>query len=69
LKELVGAEHVYAFVFGDGAPHLHVHLAPRYPGTPLEFLGTRVTEWHGAPRVSETEMRELVTLLRRHLSS
>ena len=39
LREATGAEHVYSFVFGDRVPHLHVHLAPRYPGTPLELFG------------------------------
>lgn len=39
LREVTGAEHVYSFVFGDGVPHLHVHLAPRYPGTPPELYG------------------------------
>jgi histidine triad (HIT) family protein len=31
-----GAEHVYSFVFGDGAAraHLHVHLMPRSPVRP-----------------------------------
>jgi histidine triad (HIT) family protein len=33
LREAAGAEHVYAAVIGDGVPHLHVHLVPRYPGT------------------------------------
>ena len=28
LREETGAELVYAYIFGDGAPHLHVHLAP-----------------------------------------
>lgn len=41
-REIEGAEHVYAFVFGDGVPHLHVHLAPRYPGTPRDFRGRLV---------------------------
>jgi len=39
LREVEGAAHVYAFVFGDSVPHLHVHLAPRYPGTPQELFG------------------------------
>jgi histidine triad (HIT) family protein len=34
LKDVAGAEHVYSFVLGDGVAHLHVVLAPRYPGTP-----------------------------------
>ena len=68
LKETTNAEHVYAFVFGDGVPHLHVHLAPRYPNTPHEFWGARLSEWPDAPRVGEQEMRELVTRLGEHLA-
>jgi len=63
LKEATNAEHVYAFVFGDGVPHLHVHLVPRYPDTPHEYWGARLNEWPEAPRVDEREMRELVTRL------
>lgn len=52
LVEMEGAEHVYSFVFGDGlaAGHLHVHLMPRYPGTPREFWQQRVVEWPDGPR-------------------
>lgn len=64
LKDGVGAEHVYAFVYGDGVPHLHVHLAPRYPGTPRRFWGPRLSEWPDGPRVDEPQMRELVRQLR-----
>jgi diadenosine tetraphosphate (Ap4A) HIT family hydrolase len=31
LREASGAKLVYAFVFGDGVPHLHIHLAPNIP--------------------------------------
>ena len=37
LREVAGAEHVYAAVFGDTVPHLHVHLLPRFPGTPRQY--------------------------------
>jgi histidine triad (HIT) family protein len=37
LRDVSGAEHVYAAVFGDAVPHLHVHLLPRFPGTPREY--------------------------------
>jgi len=67
LKQTVGAEHVYAFVFGDGVPHLHVHLAPRYPHTPIEFWGAQLSQWPDAPRIDEAEMRALVTTLRDRL--
>ena len=58
LRSSEGAEHVYGFVYGDGVPHLHVHLQARYPGTPGEFWPRRdgqaivvaLTEWPGAPR-------------------
>lgn len=39
LKNSENAEHVYSFVHGDAFPHFHVHLIPRYTGTPEEF-------WH-----------------------
>lgn len=36
IKQATGADLVYVYVFGDGVPHLHVHLAPhRHSGSPL----------------------------------
>jgi diadenosine tetraphosphate (Ap4A) HIT family hydrolase len=36
IKAATGADLVYAYIFGDSVPHLHVHLAPhREPGSPL----------------------------------
>lgn len=36
IKDATGAELVYVYVFGDGVPHLHIHLAPhRSLGSPL----------------------------------
>jgi diadenosine tetraphosphate (Ap4A) HIT family hydrolase len=35
LKEATGADVVYVYVFGDGVPHLHVHLAPHRTGDAL----------------------------------
>lgn len=35
LKEATGAEIVYVYIFGDGVPHLHVHLAPHMEGDGL----------------------------------
>jgi diadenosine tetraphosphate (Ap4A) HIT family hydrolase len=67
LREGLGADHVFAFVYGTGVPHLHVHLAPRYPGTPREYWGPRIREWPEAPTVDPTTMRELVAQLRTHM--
>jgi diadenosine tetraphosphate (Ap4A) HIT family hydrolase len=67
LKAEVEAEHVYSFVLGHHVPHLHVHLVPRYPGTPHEYWGTRVVEWEGAPRGGKEEVRELCNRIRHAL--
>ncbi len=50
LMEVEGAEHIYAFVIGDGVPHFHMHVVPRYPGAPREYWGPRVDDWPEAPR-------------------
>jgi diadenosine tetraphosphate (Ap4A) HIT family hydrolase len=67
LKEIEGAEHVYSFVYGDKVPHLHVHLAPRYPGTPRVYWGPRLNAWPEAPRVDPDGMRTLIARLRGRL--
>ena len=68
LREVAGAEHVYAYVIGDGVPHLHVHLLPRYPGTPREYWWTRVDEWPQARRGRAAEIEGLVRDLRGYLT-
>lgn len=35
LREATGAEVVYVYLFGDGVPHLHLHLAPHRAGDAL----------------------------------
>src|SRR5215469_13780699 len=60
LREGAGAEHVYAAVIGDAVPHLHVHLLPRFPGTPREYWWTRVDEWPEARRGNAAEIAALV---------
>jgi diadenosine tetraphosphate (Ap4A) HIT family hydrolase len=36
LTQMGGAEWVYAAVIGTGVSHFHLHLVPRYPGTPSD---------------------------------
>ena len=67
LTQAMNASHVYAFVYGDAVPHLHVHLAPRYPNTPREFWGPKLTQWPDAPKVDGEQMRTLISRLRQHL--
>jgi histidine triad (HIT) family protein len=40
LTEAGGAEWVYSAVIGMAVPHFHLHLLPRYSGTP------RDVPWH-----------------------
>ena len=35
LQDATGAEVVYVYIFGDGVPHLHLHLAPHRAGDAL----------------------------------
>ncbi len=48
--EDLGAEKVYVLVVGHGVPHLHVHLIPRWPGTPADVSWQHVDDWGGARR-------------------
>jgi histidine triad (HIT) family protein len=69
LREVAGAEHVYAAVFGDAVPHLHVHLLARFPATPREYWGTHVDEWPLARRGGTAEIGEFVAPLRDFLTA
>ena len=46
LKLATGAEVVYIYIFGDGVPHLHVHLAPHKAGDALndQMIRGEITE-------------------------
>jgi histidine triad (HIT) family protein len=69
LREVAGAEHVYAMVIGDEVPHLHVHLLPRYRGAPREYWWGKVAQWPDAPRGLEPEIAVLVRDLRGHVQA
>lgn len=64
LIDAQGAEHVYSLVLGHHVAHLHVHLLPRYPGTPREYWGTRIDEWPEAPTGGRDEVARLADRLR-----
>lgn len=59
IKSNMGAEHVYVFRINDKVQHLHFHLAPRYPGTPKEFWGFKISEWPETPRVGLDEIQKI----------
>jgi histidine triad (HIT) family protein len=62
-----GAEWVYALVLGHHIPHLHLHLVPRYPGTPEEYRDPmRIDEWEGAKHGGPEQVADLADRLRAH---
>ncbi|HEY54000.1 MAG TPA: HIT family protein [Caldilineae bacterium] len=69
LMRTLGVEHVYAFVIGDGAPHVHVHVIGRYPGAPREYWGPRVDDWPEAPRGEEREIEQVAERIRTFLQN
>jgi len=70
LKESEGAEHIYTIISGDAVPYLHMHVIPRYPGTPDEYWGPRgVQEWPEAAYGSEEEIELLCGRIKQCLAS
>jgi diadenosine tetraphosphate (Ap4A) HIT family hydrolase len=63
------AEHVYSSVVGHQVDHLHLHLVPRYPGTPREYWWPRLDEWPAAPRGGNAEVTQLVGEIRARLDA
>jgi histidine triad (HIT) family protein len=64
----IGAEHVYSMVVGHQVDHLHLHLVPRYPGTPREYWWPpRMDEWSGSRLGGIDEIARVVRDLRAHV--
>ena len=63
--EAAGAEHVYVLHVGHQVDHLHVHVVPRWPGTPDDVAWLHVDDWPGARRGDAAHAAELVAELRR----
>jgi histidine triad (HIT) family protein len=61
------AEHVYSSVVGHQVDHLHLHLVPRYAGTPREYWWPRLDEWPDAPFGGMAEVTRMVDELRMRL--
>jgi histidine triad (HIT) family protein len=61
------AEHVYSSVVGHQVDHLHLHLVPRYAGTPREYWWPKLDEWPQAPMGGEKEITQLVDDIRTRL--
>ena len=59
LREATGAELVYAYVFGGGIRHLHVHLAPNEPE---DVLNTSIVEGRIEERKLPSGATDIVSL-------
>lgn len=47
VRALTGCDRVYAIAFGQGAPHLHMHLVPRFDAEPGTAAWS-VADWYRA---------------------
>jgi diadenosine tetraphosphate (Ap4A) HIT family hydrolase len=47
VRAATGCDRVYAIAFGQGAPHLHVHLIPRFDAEPAT-AAWNVADWYRA---------------------
>lgn len=65
--KVLQAEHVYSSVVGHQIDHLHLHLVPRYTGTPREYWWPRLDEWPDAPVGGQPEVTRLVDDIRARL--
>ena len=74
VRSITGCDRVYAIAFGQGAPHLHVHLVPRFDAEE----GTRawnVADWYRAvergerPAADPAAVADFVRRLRSALAS
>ena len=57
------AEHVYAFAIGDVLHHFHLHLVPRYAGTPERLRGRRCFDGRPEDMVPEGDVERAARLV------
>jgi diadenosine tetraphosphate (Ap4A) HIT family hydrolase len=62
-RELLGAEHVYAFAIGDVLHHFHLHLVPRYAATPQRLRGRGAFDATPADAVAAEELAAAARLV------
>ncbi|MFM7641881.1 MAG: HIT family protein [Cyanobium sp.] len=72
VQQLTGCERVYAIAFGEGAPHLHLHLIPRFAADPASAAWSvadlyRAVAAGERPAAEPWRVRELVDAARQLL--
>ena len=68
LKVATGAEHAYAYFFGEGFRHLHVFTVARYDAMPAAFVRLDVERWPDAPRGDTAAVEALCARAREALA-
>jgi len=70
LKEETGADILYAYIFGDSVPHLHVHLAPHRAGDALndQMIRGEIVEEKLPSGMTRIVSRDFPTIPRERLS-
>jgi len=69
VHQLTGCDRVYAIAFGEGAPHLHLHLIPRHGADPATAAWSVADLYRAVaagehPAVAPEQLRELVARAR-----
>ncbi|WP_426756574.1 HIT family protein [Myxococcus sp. Y35] len=67
-REVLGAEHAYAFAIGDVLRHFHLHLVPRYPQTPQRLWGRAVFDAPSAEHLPAQDLEAAAQALAAALS-
>ena len=57
-REVLGAEHAYAFAIGDVLRHFHLHLVPRYSATPERLRGRGAFDGQSADMLPTEQLEE-----------
>ena len=70
VQQITGCDRVYAIAFGEGAPHLHLHLIPRFADDPATSAWLVADHYRAVQRgqkeaASAAQVQEMVTLARR----
>lgn len=64
VRDVVDAEKIYIFTLGDHVEHFHLHVAPRYAGTPRELWGSDIGGWAEAPRGGRAQVDDVCSRVR-----
>ena len=67
VQKITGCDRVYAIAFGEGAPHLHLHLIPRFADDPAtsawlvadHYRAVQACQREASPAAQVQEMVEL----------